>query len=83
MSLGRHPPPNPTPADRKRRPIRSSWPMASASTATSPPAASQTSAIALMKEIFVAKKALAATFTSSEVAWSVTSTGVPLEIGRA
>ena len=40
---------------------------ASASCMTSAPAASQTSAIALMKEILVARKALAATLTSSAV----------------
>jgi len=47
MSLGRQPPPNPTPALRNLRPIRSSWPMASASLTTSAPAASHTSAMAL------------------------------------
>ena len=39
------------------------------------PVASQTSAIALMKEILVARKALAATLTSSAVAKSVTTIG--------
>ena len=43
---------------------------------TSAPAASQTSAIALMNEIFVARNALAATLTSSAVARSVTRKGV-------
>ena len=42
MSLGRHPPPNPRPASRNCRPIRTSCPRASASTVTSAPAASQT-----------------------------------------
>ena len=50
------------------RPMRSSWPMASASVATSAPAASQTSAIALMNEIFVARNEFAAVLTSSAVA---------------
>src|SRR3712207_8766927 len=39
MSLGRQPPPKPTPALRNLRPIRSSWPIASARSTTSPPAA--------------------------------------------
>ena len=47
------------------------------------PAASQTSAIALMKEIFVARKALAATLTSSAVAKSVTTNGAPAAISGA
>src|SRR6266508_2068080 len=49
--------------------------MARASIVTSAPVASHTSAIALMNEIFVARNALAATFTSSAVAKSVTTTG--------
>ena len=44
---------------------------------TSAPVASQTSAIALMNEILVARNALAATFTSSAVAKSVTTNGTP------
>ena len=67
MSLGRHPPPNPRPASRNWRPIRTSWPSASASTVTSAPAASQTAEIALMNEIFVARNAFALTLTSSAV----------------
>jgi hypothetical protein len=47
------------------------------------PAASATSAMALMKEIFVARKEFAATLTSSAVARSVTTTGQPAAIGRA
>ena len=68
MSLGRQPPPKPMPALRNARPIRASWPIASARSTTSAPAASQTSATALMKEILVARNALAATLTSSAVA---------------
>ena len=68
MSLGRQPPPNPMPALRNFRPIRSSSPIASASRVTSAPVASQTSAMALMKEILVARNELAAAFTSSAVA---------------
>ena len=48
------------------------------SSVTSPPVASHTSAIALMNEIFVARNAFAATFTSCAVAKSVTTTGVPV-----
>ena len=48
--------------------MRASWPMASASWVTSAPVASHTSAMALMKEILVARNALALTFTSSAVA---------------
>ncbi len=56
--------------------MRSSCPIASARSVTSAPVASHSSAMALMKEIFVARKALAATFTSWAVAKSVTTTGV-------
>ena len=48
--------------------MRSSYPSESARSTTSAPVASQTSAIALMNEILVARKALAATLTSSAVA---------------
>ena len=68
MSLGRQPPPKPMPALRNFRPIRASRPIASASRVTSAPVASQTSAIALMNEILVARNELAATLTSSAVA---------------
>ena len=68
MSLGRHPPPKPIPARRNFDPMRSSYPIACASCVTSAPVASHTSAIALMNEILVARKLLAATLTSSEVA---------------
>ena len=77
MSFGRQPPPKPTPARRKAAPMRSSYPRASASATTSPPVASHTSAMALMKLIFVARKELAATLTSSAVGWFVTMRGTP------
>ncbi len=48
--------------------MRASYPIESARSTTSAPVTSQTSAIALMKEIFVARKAFAATLTSSAVA---------------
>jgi hypothetical protein len=54
-----------------------------ASWITSPPVASQTSAIALMNEILVARKEFAATLTSSAVAKSVTTTGVSVAITGA
>ena len=57
--------------------------MPSASRVTSAPAASQTSDMALMKEILVARKALAATLVSSAVARSATTTGVPAAIVSA
>jgi hypothetical protein len=57
--------------------------MASASLVTSAPATSLISAMALMKEIFVARKALADTLTSSAVGRSVTMTGVPSSMVRA
>ena len=57
--------------------MRGSMPIASASTVTSAPVVSQISDTALMKEIFVARNALAETFTSSDVGRSVTIIGVP------
>ena len=48
--------------------MRASWPIASARVVTSAPVTSAISAIALMKLIFVARNALAETFTSSAVA---------------
>lgn len=83
MSFGRQPPPKPIPARRNFEPIRSSCPIASASFLTSPSAASQTSAMALMNEIFVARKELAAVFTSSAVGKSVTTNGDPSATGTA
>lgn len=83
MSLGRQPPPKPIPARRNFFPMRSSCPMASASFTTSPSAASHTSAIALMKEILVARKEFAEVFTSSAVGKSVTTNGEPSATGPA
>ena len=65
MSFGRQPPPKPRPGRRKVVPIRESAPRMSDRTVTFPSAVSHTSAMALMKEIFVARKAFAATFASS------------------
>ena len=71
-------PPNPTPACRNFGPMRSSSPMPLATSTTSAPVSSQTLAISLMKEIFVARKALAASLTISAEAMSVrTSAPVP------
>ena len=83
MSFGRQPPPNPTPALRNLRPMRASCPIASASRVTSASVASAISAIALMNEILVARKAFAATFTSSAVGKFVTMRGVPDAMAEA
>ena len=63
--------------------MRASWPIASASRVTSAPVTSAISAMALMNEIFVARKAFAATFTSSAVGKFVTMRGVPEAIAEA
>ena len=60
--------------------MRGSYPIALARTVTSPPAASQTSAIALINEIFVAKNEFAATFTNSAVGRSARIQGVPRSV---
>ena len=83
MSFGKHPPPKPIPALRNRRPIRTSCPIASASTVTSAPAASHTSEMALMNEILVARKAFADAFTNSAVARSVTRNGISASMSSA
>ena len=75
MSLGRQPPPNPRPALRNLRPMRSSWPIASARVVDVRAGGLATSAMALMKEILVARNEFAAALTSSAVARSVTMTG--------
>ena len=77
MSLGRQPPPNPSPACRYRLPIRGSRPIASPSSVTSAPDASHSSAIALMKLTFVARYAFDADLISSAVAKLHTSRGIP------
>ena len=63
--------------------MRLSCESASDSFFTSPCTTSHTSAIALMKEIFVARKAFAATLTSCAVAKSVTTTGMPASVSGA
>ena len=69
MSLGRQPPPKPMPALRKRRPMRASCPIAVGEVVDVGAGRPRTtSAMALMKEILVARNALAATLTSSAVA---------------
>ena len=83
MSLGRQPPPNPSPGTRNRPPIRLSCASASASGTMSAPAASHISAIALMNETLVARNALAAPLTSSAVGRSVTRNGTPAASGWA
>ena len=81
--LGQTAPAETDPAFRNWLPIRLSWPIASASWVTSAPTSSQISAMALMKEILVARNALAAALTNSAVATSVTSSGVPAASGAA
>ena len=65
--LGQATPAEPYTGLRNLRPMRSSKPMASASRVTSAPAASQSSAMAFMNEILVAKNELAAVLTNSAV----------------
>jgi len=60
--------------------MRTSYASAVARWCTSAPVASHTSAIALMYEIFVARNEFAATFTSSAVARSMTTTCAPSEM---
>ena len=76
ISFGRQPPPKPIPACKKRLPILGSYPIAFAKTVMSPPDASQTSAMALINEIFVAKNEFAATFTNSAVGRSALTQGM-------
>ena len=60
--LGRHEPPNPTPARRNAPPIRPSYDMPFTTVATSAPKASQISASSFAKLIFVARKRFAPSF---------------------
>ncbi len=64
-SLGKQLPPKPRPGYKNCMPMRSSEPTASRTCSTSPPAASHSSAISFMKEIFVAKSAFDAYLTIS------------------
>ena len=64
-------PPHPGPGFRNARPIRWSDPIPSTTSATSAPTASHIAAIALTKEIFIAKKPLAAYLIVSAEAASV------------
>ena len=73
----RHEPPKPIPACRNFCPIRSSRPIPRATSMTSAPVSSQTFAISLMNEIFVARKALEASLTISADAMSVRTSGAP------
>ncbi|MEZ5407430.1 MAG: hypothetical protein R2761_05345 [Acidimicrobiales bacterium] len=68
---------------RNAAPIRLSSPMPRATVATSAPTASQTLAISLTNEIFVARKALAASLTISAEATSHCTTGAPSGVQRA
>ena len=57
--------------------MRWSRPIPRATSSTSAPVSSQTLAISLMNEIFVARNALAASLTISAEATSVRTTGAP------
>ena len=63
------------PACRNFGPMRSSRPMPRATSTTSAPVSSQTLAISLMNEIFVARNALEASLTISATAMSVRTSG--------
>ena len=65
------------PARRKLGPIRSSSPMPRATSSTSAPSSSETFAISLMNEIFVARKAFEASLIISAEATSVRTIGAP------
>jgi hypothetical protein len=65
------------PARRKLAPIRSSRPMPRATSITSAPVCSQTLAISLMKEIFVARNAFEASLIISAEATSVRTISPP------
>ena len=74
-SFGKQQPPKPMPAWRNFGPIRSSSPIPRATSTTSAPVSSQTFAISLMNEIFVARNALEASLTISADFTSVRTTG--------
>ena len=78
MSLGRHEPPNPGPGWRNFGPIRRSSPIPFATSWTSAPTASESTAISLMNEIFAARNAFAAYLISSAERTPVTTIGVSI-----
>ena len=77
MSFGKQEPPKPSPALRKRSPIRGSSPIPRATSVTSAPSSSQTLAISLMKLILVARKAFEASLIISALERSVRTIGAP------
>jgi hypothetical protein len=77
VSLGKHEPPKPGPGCRNWLPMRASRPMPLATTSTSAPSASHSSAISLMNEILAARNELDAYFTSSALSTSVVTNGTP------
>jgi hypothetical protein len=77
VSFGRQDPPHPGPGCRNACPIRRSCPMPSVTSATSAPSTSQSSASALTYDSFIARKQLAAYFTISALAASVSTVGAP------
>ena len=76
-SLGRQDPPKPMPACREWGPMRLSKPIPAATCRTSAPSSSQICATSLMKEMRVARKALAAYLIISAVRRSVSTSGAP------
>src|SRR5918999_858556 len=71
------------PARRNCEPIRSSRPIPRATSSTSAPSSSETFAISLMNEIFVARKAFEASLIISALATSVVTTGASSGAYRA
>ena len=66
MSFGKHEPPKPPDACRKRLPSRGSAPIARDTSSTLAPTFSHTAEMALMEEMRCARKELAVSFASSE-----------------
>ena len=77
MSLGKQDPPKPRPALRNDGPMRVSRPIPRATSVTSAPTSSETFAISLMNEIFVARKAFEASLIISAEATSVRTSSPP------
>ena len=77
VSLPKQLPPHPIPALRNFGPMRSSSPIPPATSVTSAPTSSQTLAISLMNEIFVARNAFEASLIISAEATSVRTTSPP------
>ncbi len=83
VSFGKQEPPKPGPGWRNFGPMRLSSPMPRATTWTSAPTASHSSAISLMKEILVARKALEAYLIISADSTLVITKGTPAALSGA